>query len=470
LTVALVVSGPGVNNSLSILMGILLGTASEEQLASLRSARRMRAIIRRRRAPSRNVSLTFSASTKDDEPVRSSLIALLLLAGAARADEFGTQAARVSNWIFEWGGYLHVAYRYVEQPSNYQLAGRNNGFQLEQARLGANVIYKNVLAVRVSFEGASEDRLSQSFPGGTLTVRLRDAYITWAPLRWLRATIGQMVTPWDLDSMRSDSELPFVSRAVPIEGVQPNEGRALGGIGADRSLGIALHSGDIPLGAVASMRYQLLVGNGNGQNQLLNDNNMPAVFGRLEFAAWGMRGPPPDVLAPMRARTDGPYLPYFNLGLAAQYVPRTTGNPPDLINETDTGFAVDAVVAFWGVDLEGGLVYVKTTHDTLSSTPDLERLGWWAHLRYTLPRIPVEITPGYRIASYAPRAHLSTTAAPGEAQRDSDLGLLYHTFGVTLRPTRFFPLHLDVNYTLTEESGANVLDNDRFEADVVAVF
>ena len=98
--------------------------------------------------------------------------------------------APLSIWRFDLGGYVHAAYRWIEEPQNYNLAGRNNGFQLEQARVSANVQYKSVLAGRVSIEGASEDRLSQSFPGGQLTARLRDAYITWAPLRFLRVSIG----------------------------------------------------------------------------------------------------------------------------------------------------------------------------------------------------------------------------------------------------------------------------------------
>jgi hypothetical protein len=372
-------------------------------------------------------------------------------------------------WQIGFGGYVHVAYRWIQQPSNYNLAGKNNGFQLEQARLGANVQYKQSLAVRISFEGASEDRINQSFPGGTLTARLRDAYITYAPWRFLRASIGQMLTPWDLDSMRSNADLPFVSQAVPVEGVQPNEGRQLLGMGQDRNLGIALHSGDIGLGKQASIRYMIFVGNGNGQNQILNNNNKPAVFGRFEIAYWGKQGIPGDIIQPMRARTDGP-LPYLNIGVAAQYNPRTGGNPPDLINETDYGAAADLIAAFYGVDLEAGILYLRTKYETLSSTPDLERLGWWAHIRYTIPRIPLELTLGYRIADYSPRAHLQVSAAPGESTVDADLELLYHTIGVSIRPTRTFPLHFDVNYTFTEEKGPNVLNNDRFEADVVAAF
>jgi hypothetical protein len=398
-------------------------------------------------------------------------ILLLLAAAPARAQDMHPIDVPSPSWLLTLGGYVHVAYRWIQQPSNYNLAGKNNGFQLEQARAGINVQYKDSLAIRVSFEGASEDRINQSFPGGTLTARLRDAYITYAsPWRFLRASIGQMVTVWDLDSMRSDAWLPFASRSVAAEGVQPNEGRQLLGMGQDRNLGLALHSGDIALGRRASVRYQLFVGNGNGQNQILNSNNKPAVFGRVEFALWDKAGIPPDQIGPMRARTDGK-LPYLGLGVAAQYNPRTGGNPPDLVDETDTGVAADLIAAAFGVDLEAGILYLRTKYETLSSTPDLERFGWWAHARYTIPKIPVELTVGYRISSYSPRAHLSTNpATPADAVIDSAYDLLYHTFGIGIRPTRTFPLRFEINYTITGESGPLVLDNDRVEADAVAVF
>src|SRR5262249_36915477 len=156
--------------------------------------------------------------------------------------------------------------------------------------------------------------------------------------------------PWDLDSMRSDAWLPFVSRAVPVEGVQPSEGRAILGMGQDRNLGLAVHSADLGLGGNrVTLRYEIFLGNGNGQNQILNSNNKPAVFGRIELAVWPKSGPPPDTISPMRGRSDGP-LPYLNLGLAALYNPRTGGNPPNLVDETDTGVAVDLIAAFYGVD------------------------------------------------------------------------------------------------------------------------
>ena len=116
-------------------------------------------------------------------------------------------------------------------------------------------------------------------------------------------------------------------------------------------------------------------------------------------------------------------------------------------------------------------MYVKTTRDTLSAIPPLERFGWWAHLRYTIPKIPLEVTPGYRVASYAPRAHYATTPiSDTDRQFDESFALLYHTFGVFVRPTRTFPVHVSLNYTLTSEQSPNILNNDRFEADIVAAF
>lgn len=380
-------------------------------------------------------------------------------------------ATLLSGWQLDLGGYLHGAYRWIQQPQNYNIAGRNNGFQLEQARLITTVRWRRWLSVRISLEGASEDRLGQSFPGGQLTARLRDAYLTVAPLRWLRVTVGQMVTPWDLDSMRSDAELPFVSRAVPVEGVQPTEGFTTRGLGQDRSLGIAIHSGFIELPAKLSLRYSALLGNGNGQNQIVADNNLPAIFGRFELAYWGSRGVPQDFIGAMFSVTDLPTHPFLNLGVAAQWHPRTSGNLPDLVRETDAGVAADLAASFLGAELQGGVIYLRTTFDTLSAVPDQERFGWWAHARYTLPKIPPQITLGYRVASYAPRAHLSVAApTPMDASVDGSLDLLYHTIGVFVRPLRSFPVHASLNYTFTTEQAPNQLDNDRFEADVVAVF
>ena len=47
---------------------------------------------------------------------------------------------------------------------------------------------------------------------------------------------------------------------------------------------------------------------------------------------------------------------------------------------------------------------------------------------------------------------------------------MYHTFGVFVRPTRTFPVHVSLNYTVTTEQSPNILRNDRFEADIVAAF
>src|SRR5262249_36983630 len=157
-----------------------------------------------------------------------------------------------------------------------------------------------------------------------------------------------MLTPWDLDSMRSDAELPFVSRAVPVEGVQPSEGHVVLGMGYERTLGAALHSGFVTLGTPwVSLRYALMVGNGNGQNQILPDNNPPAGFGRAGFPLGARQGPPPARVSAIYSVTDEPRKPLVHLGVAAQWRKRTGGNLPDLITETDTGAAADFAASFY---------------------------------------------------------------------------------------------------------------------------
>lgn len=173
----------------------------------------------------------------------------------------------------------------------------------------------------------------------------------------------------------------------------------------------------------------------------------------------------------MYAVTDLATRPIVHVGVAGQWVPRTVGNLPDLIRQTDVGAAADLAVNLFGVDLQAGLLYLRTQNDTLSAVPDLERFGWWGQLRYTIPKIPPELIFGYRIAAYQPRAHLSVAApTPSDANFDGSLNLLYHTIGVSVRPLRGFPLRANLNYTFTTEQAPNQLDNDRFEADLVAVF
>src|SRR5262249_42887174 len=104
-TVRLVVSGPGVKSSLAVDMG---GHHTQKSA------------------------------------VRLQLLLALCLCHPAFADEMHPIGS-LSSWTFTWGGYVHAAYRWIDQPQNYNLTGKNNGFQLESARLGANVEYKNQL-------------------------------------------------------------------------------------------------------------------------------------------------------------------------------------------------------------------------------------------------------------------------------------------------------------------------------------
>ena len=112
-------------------------------------------------------------------------------------------------------------------------------------------------------------------------------------------------------------------------------------------------------------------------------DSIPAIRGRAEFSFWGKEGLPIDQVRPMYAVTDDLRKPIVHIGVAAQWNPRTVGNLPDLIKETDVGVAADFAGSYLGIELQAAVLYVKTTRDTLSAIPPLERFGWWAHLRYT---------------------------------------------------------------------------------------
>jgi len=372
----------------------------------------------------------------------------------------------------DWDGYTRVVYRHVQQAKDLQLVGRTNGFELGDARIGVDARFGETLVARLSIEAASEERRGQNLPSGRLFARARDAYVTWAPAHALQVSAGQMISPFSIDAMRSSGQLPFVRRSVSTEGVQPGEGLVAQGMLVDRNLGVALHSGDILLGTgKSSVRWGVLFGNGNGQNESLNDNNALGVFGRVEYSHWGAHRKPEPYIGPMRARS-ARAKPIFNLGLGGLWNKRSVGDLPDLLSETDIGAAADLGFNAKGIDVEAGGQYIKTTYSSLPSQVPQERLGWWAHVLYTIPGLGFDLVPGYRIASYAPRAHLMEGKDIASAAKayDESLALLYHTIGVMARPLHGLPVELKLNYTIASENKERAIDNNRLEAEALVRF
>src|SRR5262249_19139697 len=158
--------------------------------------------------------------------------------------------------------------------------GRNDGFVLDNARIGLRADMKTILNVTVALEGASDLPAGTNTPSGELDVRLRDAFGRFDPVPYIGLQVGQFEAPFDAEELRHKSDLLFASLAVGQEGVLPGRGLAEPGIAVDRQLG-AMLSPRVPIffGKFGAA-YYLMVANGNEPNQLLDDNGKPAIYGR----------------------------------------------------------------------------------------------------------------------------------------------------------------------------------------------
>lgn len=335
-------------------------------------------------------------------------------------------------WDLAIFGYLRAGYDYTFKDSRYSFIGRNNGFVLDSARVGVDGSY-TPLAVswRISIEGASDVLSSPNTPIGSLSVRLRDAIARWDPVDWLGVQVGQFKAPFQEEELRGTNTLLFASRSVGVEGILPGRGFETPGIQLDRQLGVML-SPARPIGGDVAASYYLMVMNGNGSNQLLDDNGSLGVVGRTEIG----------------------YLEYVRLGAAVFRNDRTVGVPPNLYNEEDLGLTGDLVVKVAGLQVFGAVTRVRTTFPTVGTDARVQ-LAFTGQAGYRIDLPSWFIMPAYRYAYFHPWQQ-------GGDEAFDAFRVQYHTFGIRTGLSKL-PLQAWLNYTLTMEETGRKLDNDRIE-------
>jgi hypothetical protein len=335
-------------------------------------------------------------------------------------------------WDFSLYGYLRAGYDYTFKDSRYDFVGRNNGFVLDAARIGAQGRNREYnVTFRISLEGASDVLSAPNTPQGTLSVRLRDAFARWDPVSFAGIQVGQFKAPFQEEELRGTQGLLFASRAVGVEGVAPGRGFQLPGIELDRQLGVMV-SPVKPIGGDVALSYYLMVMNGNGPNQLLDDN------GRVGLVA----------------RTELDILKYVRVGAAVFRNERTVGTPPNLYNEDDVGLTGDLTVNAAGLEAFAAVTRVRTVFPTVGTSARVQ-LAYHAQAGYRFEVERVQITPAYRYAYFHP------WQAGGGSGFDS-FRLQYHTLGVRIAHAKL-PVTAWVNYTLTGEQEGRKLTNDRIE-------
>lgn len=352
---------------------------------------------------------------------------------------------RNNDWLVAPWGQVRLAYENVQNDNTNSSSapiGRNDGFILDNARLGLDLHYKEDLAMLISMEAASDIQDDTNTPIGEIDVRLRDAYVRWDPFWFGGIQAGQFKAPYAAEDLRSTADLLFASRAVGWEGVLVGRGYEEPGISLDRQLGVMLSTREPLQAGDFSFFYYFMVGNGNGTNQLLNDNSKLAIIGRAEVM----------------------YSTYATLGGAGFSNDRTSGDPANRAKEDDLGGAVDLLVNPGAFEFFGQFAQVDTDSET-TGVPTRERRAWHVQTGYRFDTPwQFHVTPAYRFAQYDPWANAKSSAADQDARR-----LDYHTLGLRFGHMQL-PLSLFVNYTFTEEQEPRELHNNRLQILTQVIF
>ena len=250
--------------------------------------------------------------------------------------------------------YFILGGQWVQQDPNYLGVGRNNGFNLGDARLEITGKPADNFWLYLSFDGAVTSRSAADPLKGTRTTELKDAYGVFSPGWHLRLQGGQFKAPQDVENLLEETEIKFPSRSIVTNGVSPPAGYLQDGLALGRQVGLAVGTDAIPL-PFGSVAAQVAVTNGNGPNQLFNDTNIPSVSGRVSLGILGIA----------------------SVGADAYYQARASGTLPDLFRDDLTGFGADLRVTKGPAHLMA-LVQTRTTKHVTTGAPDESSLGWSA--------------------------------------------------------------------------------------------
>ncbi len=158
--------------------------------------------------------------------------------------------------------------------------GHNDGFELQNARVGVTGKLGTRVAFVVSFDGAVDERAQVNAPQGNLAVGLRDAFVDFrvkasSPL-FIRAGYFQTLT--DPEALVPDTSREFVDRPLESLGVPATEGYQTPGLPPGRSQGVALrYDPNVGRELGIGVGFELAAQNGADEFSSNNDNNSLAL-------------------------------------------------------------------------------------------------------------------------------------------------------------------------------------------------
>ena len=325
---------------------------------------------------------------------------------------------------------LRTGFDFVQADPNVAFVGRNDGFKLDQARLGFTGSYKERLSWTMIMDGVSTSDPNANDPIAHVRTALRDAFLHWHATEFFNVWLGQTFMPGDYEGMISRRELNFSARSVASQGVGAGLGYQVAGLSAGRQTGVVLGARDLVAG-ILHLDYRMALANGNGINVTGNDNEQPAFYSR--FAA-GLSD-------------------WVQLGLGFQYNPRTVGELPNLYTENDVVALGDLKINVWGLDMLAQAIWRQTSYDTSAADSD-EGLGLTTWLVFDEPfgLNLLNFKPGIRFSYLDPSSFLT------------DDQLQEITVGIRYDAPISLPVTFMVDYTVLTEETARALANDRLVA------
>lgn len=290
------------------------------------------------------------------------------------------QASTPAWWQrFTLDGFARLGVFFTVPFQDEQLVGGNAGFRVADFRMGIDFRPIEHLTVYTSVELAAPLVDSGDPLSGRRIVEVRDAYLQYEfhPALTLRA--GQFRPPYYAEQLLPDSALAFTSRSVLANGLNPPE--AFGprtALAPERQVGIQFSSQRLGT-PMLGFKYALGLFNGNGPNQLFNDNNsfMPAARVAVDFNE------------------------HLTLGVNGFYNQRTDGARPNRLATNQLGYGADVETHGYGLSAMVAFLGKASTYSYAGLPPD-SSLGALTQVRYHHPATGLE--GALRGAFYEPSA------------------------------------------------------------------
>jgi hypothetical protein len=286
---------------------------------------------------------------------------------------------------FEWEpfGYLRMQYVMVQNDPNVAFVGRDDGFQLQNARAGVRGRLGDHAAFVLSIDGAVDDREQLNIPEGRLRVGLRDAYADLVVGGGVVVRGGYFNTMVDPQAQIADVVREFVDRPLESRGVRPNQGFQTPSLLPGRSQGVALRlDPQVPETGVR-VGFELAVQNGSDEFASNNDNDKPAVS------------------ASVLARFAGD----SHVVASGRFNPRTVGELPFRQDETDLQGSAGLRLVLGPAVIGGGIAFQRTTFPSTGG-PAQNAFGGHAQLMIRIPGPPLAV--GYRFGILDPSSLITT--------------------------------------------------------------